>query len=49
MKRIVAKAGGDVDTSKNYEYTDWADLQAFVDEFVRLVAPVQRAARVAGR
>lgn len=49
MKRIVAKAGGDVDTSKNYEYTDWADPQAFVDEFVRLVAPVQRAARVSGR
>ena len=27
MKRIVAKAGGDTDTSKDYVYTDWADLE----------------------
>ena len=40
MKRIVAKAGGDVDTSRDYEYTDWSDLRAFVDEFMRLVMPV---------
>lgn len=39
MKRIAAKAGGDVDTSSNYEYTDWSDLRAFVDEFVALVMP----------
>jgi menaquinone-dependent protoporphyrinogen oxidase len=38
MKRIVAKAGGDTDTSRNYEYTDWADLRAFASEFVRHVA-----------
>ena len=34
MKRIVAKAGGDTDTSRDYEYTDWPDLQRFADRFV---------------
>jgi len=29
MKRIVAKAHGDTDTSRDYEYTDWKDLEAF--------------------
>ena len=33
MKRIAAKAGGDTDTSRDYEYTDWADLQRFADRF----------------
>jgi menaquinone-dependent protoporphyrinogen oxidase len=33
MKRIVRKAGGDTDTSRDYEYTDWADLQEFADRF----------------
>ena len=35
MRRIVAKAGGDTDTSRDYEYTDWNDLS----EFVRSVVP----------
>jgi len=35
MRRIVAKAGGDTDTSRDYEYTDWNDLA----EFVRSVVP----------
>jgi menaquinone-dependent protoporphyrinogen oxidase len=35
MKRIVAKAGGNTDTSCDYEYTDWNDLRAFANEFVR--------------
>lgn len=30
MKRISAKAGGDLDTSKNYEYTDWSRVDAFL-------------------
>ena len=34
MKRIVAKSGGDTDTSRDYEYTDWEDLKAFTHEFV---------------
>ena len=33
MKRIVAKAGGDTDTSRDYEYTNWADVRAFGEEF----------------
>ena len=33
MVRIVRKAGGDVDTSRDYEYTDWADVRAFAQEF----------------
>jgi menaquinone-dependent protoporphyrinogen oxidase len=44
MKRIVAKAGGDTDTSRNYEYTDWNDLRVFVGEFLRLVTPVREKA-----
>ena len=35
MVRIVRKAGGDVDTSRDYEYTDWTDLRAFAEEFAR--------------
>jgi menaquinone-dependent protoporphyrinogen oxidase len=40
MKRIVRKAGGDTDTSRDYEYTDWGDLRAFADEFGKLVHDV---------
>jgi menaquinone-dependent protoporphyrinogen oxidase len=35
MKRIASKAGGDTDTSKNYEYTDWDTLRTDVFEFIR--------------
>jgi menaquinone-dependent protoporphyrinogen oxidase len=37
MKRIVASAGGDTDTSRDYEYTDWNDVRAFAIEFGRRV------------
>jgi menaquinone-dependent protoporphyrinogen oxidase len=37
MKRIVQKGGGDTDTSRDYEYTDWDDLRAFADEFSSVV------------
>jgi menaquinone-dependent protoporphyrinogen oxidase len=37
MKRIVRKAGGDIDTSRDYEYTDWNDLRGFAGEFVAMV------------
>jgi menaquinone-dependent protoporphyrinogen oxidase len=37
MKRTVAKAGGDTDTSRDYEYTDWDDLRAVTRDFARLV------------
>jgi len=43
MKRIVRKAGGDTDTSRDYEYTDWAGLRTFAEDFGR------RAAREASR
>ena len=34
MKRIAAKMGGDTDTTRDHEYTDWADLRAFAREFL---------------
>ena len=34
MKRIVGKAGGDVDTSRDFEYTDWEDLRDFALRFL---------------
>ncbi len=37
MKRIVARSGGATDTSKDYDYTDWADLRAFANEFRRRI------------
>lgn len=38
MRRIVAKAGGATDTSRDYEYTNWAELRAFAERFNRTVA-----------
>jgi menaquinone-dependent protoporphyrinogen oxidase len=35
MKRIVRQAGGDTDTSRDYEYTDWAALRTFAEDFGR--------------
>jgi menaquinone-dependent protoporphyrinogen oxidase len=32
MKRIARKSGGDTDTSRDYEYTDWLALDRFVEE-----------------
>jgi len=41
MRRIVAKAGGDTDTSRDYEYTDWDDLKQTVETLYReTVAPL---------
>ena len=44
MKRIVAKAGGDTDTTRDYEYTNWEELRAFSEEFGRLACNDSRAA-----
>ena len=41
MKRIVAKAGGDVDTSRDFEYTDWEDLHDFSVRFLRQFNPAR--------
>ena len=38
MRRIVAKAGGDTDTSRDYEYTDWNDLRVSSRDFAELTA-----------
>jgi menaquinone-dependent protoporphyrinogen oxidase len=33
MRRMVAKISADTDTTRDYEYTDWDDLDAFAREF----------------
>jgi hypothetical protein len=38
MKRIVRKAGGDIDTRRDYEYTDWNDLRMFAEQFAQRVS-----------
>ena len=38
MKRIAKKSGGDTDTSRDYEYTDWAALDRFVEQFAAEIA-----------
>jgi menaquinone-dependent protoporphyrinogen oxidase len=43
MRRIAAKAHGDTDTSRDFEYTDWKDLETFADLFFdQHVAPVAK-------
>jgi len=39
MQRIVRKAGGDTDTSRDYEYTDWDDVRRFGTEFAGRLQP----------
>lgn len=39
MKRIVGKAGGDTDTTRDHEYTDWDDLRNFAREFRSRLGP----------
>ena len=34
MKLIARRQGGDTDSSHDHEYTDWDDLNDFVEEFV---------------
>ena len=46
MRRIVGKAGGETDTSRDYEYTDWDDLRAFAETFAARVAQVETAGGV---
>lgn len=44
LKFIVSREGGDVDTSKDYEYTDWDALHRFVSKFCEEHLPVKAAA-----
>jgi menaquinone-dependent protoporphyrinogen oxidase len=46
MRRIVRKAGGDTDTSRDYEYTDWDDVRRFGTAFVHRLP--QAAAALVG-
>jgi menaquinone-dependent protoporphyrinogen oxidase len=39
MRRIAAKEGGDTDTSRDYEYTDWEAVDRFAREFVEAAVP----------
>lgn len=48
MKRITRGRGGPVDTSRDYEYTDWDAVDRFAGEVAHgLGAPVEAAARTA--
>jgi menaquinone-dependent protoporphyrinogen oxidase len=40
IRKIVAKAGGDTDTTRDYEYTDWDDLASFAQRFARSLPSV---------
>jgi menaquinone-dependent protoporphyrinogen oxidase len=42
MRRIVAKAKGDTDTSRDYEYTDWDAVRRFASAFALRVAEQKR-------
>ncbi|MEQ1757251.1 MAG: flavodoxin domain-containing protein [Vicinamibacterales bacterium] len=44
MKRIVARAGGDTDTSRDYEYTDWNELRNLTAVFAQRVRAEATAA-----
>lgn len=37
MKRIASEATGDTDTSRDYEYTDWTEVEAFTNDFAAFV------------
>ncbi|KAB1198707.1 MULTISPECIES: flavodoxin domain-containing protein [Haloferax] len=37
MKRIAKDATGDTDTSRDYEYTDWDEVESFAADFAALV------------
>ena len=37
MVQIVKGEGGDLDTSRDYEYTDWDDLKSVIEAFVATV------------
>ena len=45
MKRIARDAGGDTDTSKNHEHTDWQAVDGFVTEFLGHAEPHQARER----
>lgn len=34
MKQVAKRTSGDSDTSREYEYTDWTDVESFTTDFV---------------
>lgn len=50
MRLIVGYAGGETDTSRDYEYTDWQAVDRFAAQFAARFAttPAPRAARAGG-
>jgi len=45
MKQIAKKVGAGTDTSRDYDYTDWNALDAFVKEFAQEIRAVPAASR----
>jgi menaquinone-dependent protoporphyrinogen oxidase len=43
MRIIVGMAGGDTDTSRDYEYTDWSAVERFAGEFAARLQPARAA------
>ena len=41
MKQIVKRQGGPIDTSRDYEFTDWVSLDQFVDDFIESLPPAE--------
>jgi menaquinone-dependent protoporphyrinogen oxidase len=41
MNCIVTRAGGETDTSTNYEYTDWNSVETFATDFLRHMIEVK--------
>jgi len=44
MKRIAKNAGGPVDTSRDYEFTDWLKLDLLIAEFVESASTAKAGA-----
>ena len=40
IRLIMTVTGGDTDTSRDFEYTDWSAVDAFADEFATLITKV---------
>ncbi|MCC7441557.1 MAG: hypothetical protein IT285_07990 [Bdellovibrionales bacterium] len=49
MKRIARKAGGGTDTRRDYEYTDWAALEAFTRKLSESLSPLAEDPRISRR
>jgi menaquinone-dependent protoporphyrinogen oxidase len=48
MRRIAGSGGGDTDTSRDYEYTDWAAVERFAETIAREVEPAPATERSHG-